>query len=108
RASIARYEIVLTDYPDYDRLDEVLFRHAECLNIMARNAEALPQLNRLVSEYPQSPFSDDARQLMAEIEKQGVAPPPAPPTPPPPSVPSATPPDAPPATTPPETTPPPP
>lgn len=107
RAAIARYEIVLADYPDYDRLDEVLFRHAECLNIMARNAEALPQLNRLVTEYPQSSFSDEARRLMAEIEKQGIAPPPAPPSP---STPPSTPPPPPgvttPATTPPPSTPP--
>jgi outer membrane protein assembly factor BamD len=102
RAALSRYEIVLADYPDYDRLDEVLYRQAECLNIMARNAEALPQLNRLVSEYPQSAFADEARRLMAAIEKQGVAPPapPNPPTPPP------TPPPATPQTTPTEVPPP--
>ena len=63
-------------------------------------------LNRLVTEYPQSSFSDEARQLMAEIEKQGIAPPPAPPAPPPPTVPPATPPATPPTTTPPPSTPP--
>jgi outer membrane protein assembly factor BamD len=88
RASITRYEIVLSDYPDYDRLDEVLFRYAECLTFMARKAEALPQLSRLVSEYPQSSFSDEARQMMSTIEKEGLVPLPAP-APPPPAAPPA-------------------
>ncbi len=83
RASIARYEIVLSDFPDYDRLDEVLFRHAECLTFMARKAEALPQLNRLLAEYPNSSFSKEARQLMSAIEKEGLGVPLAPPTTPP-------------------------
>jgi outer membrane protein assembly factor BamD len=89
RASIARYEIVLSDYPDYDRLDEVLFRYAECLTFMARKAEAMPQLNRLVSEYPESSFSDDARQLMSAIEKDGLVVPLPTPAPPPPAAPPA-------------------
>jgi outer membrane protein assembly factor BamD len=79
RAAMARYEIVLLDYPDYERLDEVLWRQSECLTFMARKAEALPQLDRLLAEYPQSPYASDARQLMDELQKemQGVPPPPA-------------------------------
>ena len=36
RAAIARYEGILADYPDYERLDEVLFRLAECLDAAGR------------------------------------------------------------------------
>jgi outer membrane protein assembly factor BamD len=76
RASIARYEILLADYPDYERLDEVLLRLAQCLVYMARKAEALPQLGRLLSEYPQSDYAREARELMEELRKDGITPPP--------------------------------
>ncbi len=52
RASIARYEVVLKEYPDYKALDEVLFRLAECLKTTGRGAEAMPHLGRLLEEYP--------------------------------------------------------
>ena len=35
-----RYEGLITDYPDYERLDEVLYRLSQCLIISARKAEA--------------------------------------------------------------------
>lgn len=65
RASIARYEVVLKEYPDYRALDEVLFRLAECLQTSGRRAEALPHLGRLLEEYPKSAWVEPARQLMA-------------------------------------------
>lgn len=65
RASIARYEVVLKEYPDYHALDEVLFRLAECLQASGRGAEALPHLGRLLEEYPKSSWAEPAKQLMA-------------------------------------------
>jgi len=67
RASVGRYEVVLDEYPDYDRLDEVLFRIAECQANMARNAEAVPHLARLLEEFPQSPYADEARALFDSL-----------------------------------------
>jgi cellulose synthase operon protein C len=61
---------VLSDYPDYDRLDEVLWRLSECLVFSARKAEALPQLDRLLAEYPQSGYASDARQLVDRLAKE--------------------------------------
>ncbi len=63
RSAIGRYEIILKDYPDYDHLDEVLFRDAECLAAAGRYAEALPQIGRLERDYPQSPFLGEAQKL---------------------------------------------
>jgi outer membrane protein assembly factor BamD len=82
RASIARYEGILTDYPDYQRLDDVLLRLAECLDITGRSSEAQPHLARLLAEYPNSEHADEARQLMAALASRAVPPPP-PATPPP-------------------------
>jgi outer membrane protein assembly factor BamD len=78
RAAIARYEGLLEGYPDYERLDEVLFRLAQCLVFMARKAEALPQLGRLLAEYPQSGYAGEAQDLIQELEKEGVKGPPGP------------------------------
>jgi outer membrane protein assembly factor BamD len=81
RAAITRYEGILRDYPDYKQLDEVLFRLAQALTLSGRNGEALPHLDRLLKEYPGSPFAEEARKLQAQL--QAVPVPVA--TPPPPS-----------------------
>jgi outer membrane assembly lipoprotein YfiO len=94
RAAILRYEGLLADYPDYDRIDEVLFRLAECLGAAGRAPEALPQLNRLINDYPQSPFVPPARRLMDVLQKLPAAP--APPSPAPSPSPAASPPASPP------------
>ncbi|HXY42494.1 MAG TPA: outer membrane protein assembly factor BamD [Vicinamibacteria bacterium] len=63
RSAIGRYETIVKDYPDYDHLDEVLFRYAECLAAAGRYAEALPQIGRLEQDYPQSSFVGEAQKL---------------------------------------------
>ncbi len=70
RAAILRYEGILADYPDYDRLDEVLFRLSECLDAAGRRAEALPLLDRLLGEYPQSAYAEGARKLKGELTEK--------------------------------------
>ena len=97
RAAVTRYEIILSEYPDYADMDEVLFRMAQALAAAARQAEALPLLGRLLAEYPQSKYGAEAKRLQGEIQKATPAlPPPASPeTSPPPSktpLPSPTPP----------------
>jgi outer membrane protein assembly factor BamD len=88
RAAIGRYEQVLRDYPDYEHLDEVLFRLGEALAASLRFKEALPVLSRLKEEYPESRWIPKADKILAEMpEMPDIAPPasvPAgPPAPPP-------------------------
>jgi outer membrane protein assembly factor BamD len=73
RSAVGRYEVLLNDYPDYEQLDEVLYRMAQCLTITGRKAEALPYLGRLLEEYPKSPFADDARGLQKQINESRPA-----------------------------------
>lgn len=77
RSAIGRYELILRDYPDYDRFDEVLYRYAECLAATGRYAEALPVLGRLQRDYPQSGFSSNAQRLRASFPSSAPTPPPA-------------------------------
>ncbi len=84
RSAIARYEGILSEFPDYERLDDVLFRLGECLLNQGRDAEALPHLQRLLDTFPQSERVAEARQLMqsADPTKRAPSPPPNPPAPP--------------------------
>jgi outer membrane protein assembly factor BamD len=75
RAAVARYEGILKDFPDFADLDLVLLHMAECLRAQGRTAEALPHLNRLIEEFPDSAQADTARSLMEEWAQD--APPPA-------------------------------
>jgi outer membrane protein assembly factor BamD len=78
RASIARYEGILNDYPDYQGLDEVLLRLSQCLCQSGRGAEAQPHLAKLQEEYPNSPLAADAKAFTCATP---VLPPPASPAP---------------------------
>ena len=82
RAAISRYEGILSEYPDYQGVDEVLFRIAECLSSEGRVPEALPHLSRLIEQFPQSEFASSAKELMTSLATASPARPPAPtPTP---------------------------
>ncbi len=67
RSAALRYQGLLDDYPDYDRIDEVLFRLGEVLVASGRGIEALPYLDRLASEFPSSPFVEPARAMISAV-----------------------------------------
>ena len=72
RSAIGRYETILSDYPDYEKVDEVLFRLGECLGFAGRYAEARPRLAQLQSEFPDSPFAAEAKKLEASFPPAAV------------------------------------
>jgi outer membrane protein assembly factor BamD len=74
RAAISRYETILSDYPDYKAIDEVLFRIGQALAACSRPAEALPHLSRLIEEYKTSRFLDDAKKLFDQLSATTPAP----------------------------------
>ncbi len=85
RAAIGRYQRVLREYPDYEALDEVIFRLGEALTASARFLEARPVFARLEEEYPESQWVPKARELLAEMpvmlppaEEAPATPPPGP------------------------------
>jgi outer membrane protein assembly factor BamD len=91
-ASLARYDLLIKEYPDYARLDEVLLHSAECLRNLGRFTEALPRVTQLLEQYPKSPLLDPARKLREELlPLVGPMAPPLPTDPPagPPAAPAA-------------------
>ena len=53
-AAIDRFNAILKNDPEYTRRDAVYFYLAEALIKMKREAEALPYLDRLISEFESS------------------------------------------------------
>ena len=72
RSAIGRYETIVSEYPDFERYDEVLFRLSQCLSYSGRYAEARPPLARLQAEFPKSPFVEEAKKLEASFPPAGV------------------------------------
>ena len=72
RSAVGRYETIVTEYPDYEKFDEVLFRLSQCLAFSGRYAEARPPLGRLQAEFPQSSFIEEAKKLEASFPPAGV------------------------------------
>jgi outer membrane assembly lipoprotein YfiO len=72
RSAIGRYETIVSEYPDFERFDEVLFRLAQCLSYAGRYAEARPPIGRLQAEFPQSPFAEEAKKLEATFPAAAV------------------------------------
>ena len=72
RSAIARYETILSEYPDYERIDEVLFRLGQVLSFAGRYAEARPQLARLRSEFPAEPLRGRGRQARSQLSALGA------------------------------------
>jgi len=54
------YEIILRDYPAYERKDEVLFSLAENLYDAGKHQQAVSYYQELLRDYPGSKFSADA------------------------------------------------
>lgn len=61
------YKEILTQYPAYDRLDQVIYRLGDGLIEDGKGAEAVSYLQRLVNNYPNSKFLPDAHLALAEF-----------------------------------------
>jgi len=67
-AAIDRFTALLKEDPQYSRRDAVYYYLADALIKMNRQAEALPYLDRLVSEFEQSEYLEQARTLAATLK----------------------------------------
>lgn len=67
-AAIDRFMSILKQDPQYSRRDGVYFYLAQSLLKMNRPAEALPYLDRLLAEFEQSEYLEDARKLAATLK----------------------------------------
>ena len=66
RESLKLYQIILKNYPNYERKDEVLFVVAYNMYEAGQKQEAIQSYNTLIKQYPQSKFVPDAYVQMGE------------------------------------------
>lgn len=61
------YADILKQYPDYARLDEVIYRLGRGLIEAGEGAKAVPLLQRLVQNYPNSQYKPEAHLALGEF-----------------------------------------
>ena len=66
KEALKLYQIILKNYPSYERKDEVLFVVAYNLYESGSKTEAIQNYNTLIKQYPQSRFVPDAYVQMGE------------------------------------------
>jgi outer membrane protein assembly factor BamD (BamD/ComL family) len=70
--AIDRFKSVLKDDPEFTRRDSVYFYLADALVKVAKPAEALPYLERLVEEFEQSDHLVLAHKMIDELKAQAL------------------------------------
>jgi outer membrane protein assembly factor BamD len=68
--AIDRFREVLRDDPGYTGRDAVYFYLAESLAKTDKRPEAIPYFERLVSEFDQSEYLEDAKKRLQELKNQ--------------------------------------
>jgi tetratricopeptide (TPR) repeat protein len=59
--AIAIYERLLTEYPNYERRDQVLYQMARAYDELGRTEEAMDVMQRLVGEFGYSRYNDEVQ-----------------------------------------------
>jgi len=67
--AIDRFKTLLTQDPGFSGRDRVYYFLGECLLNAKQLVEALPYYNRLVTEFPQSKYLEDAKKRITEIKR---------------------------------------
>jgi outer membrane protein assembly factor BamD len=68
--AIDRFVVLLKEDPEYTNRDGVYFYLAESYIKARREAEALPLLEKLISEYEVSEYLEDAKKRIAELKSR--------------------------------------
>ena len=65
------FEKVLSDHPDANFLDVILYNYGRCLFRMERKAEARKRFDQLIDEFPESQLAQDAKRIAQALAKDG-------------------------------------
>jgi outer membrane protein assembly factor BamD len=67
--ALLRFQIILDDYPNYSQMDEVYYHVAETYRKAGAPEEAVPFYQRVLNEFPESDYAEDATKRLAEIKR---------------------------------------
>ena len=68
--AIDRFNGILKNDPEYTHRDAVYYQMAQALVLIGQPAAAIPYLDKLVAEFEQSEYLEDARRQLAELKTQ--------------------------------------
>jgi len=68
--AVPRFREILKDDPQFSRRDSVYFNLAECLARADNKAEAIPYLERLLTDFVESEHLEDAKKRLQELKPQ--------------------------------------
>lgn len=71
--AIDRFTQILKNDPDYTRRDAVYYQMAQALILLDQHAAALPYLERLVNEFEQSEYLDEAKEQIPQLQARITA-----------------------------------
>jgi len=67
RASIPRFQKVLSEYPTFTKLDEVHFRIGTAYTLCRQPEEAAPHFRQIVDTFPESLYREEAQTMLSTI-----------------------------------------
>ena len=65
------FENVLSDHPDANFLDVILFNYGRCLYKLKRKPEARRKFEQLINDYPESEIASEANKIVEALKKAG-------------------------------------
>jgi TolA-binding protein len=65
------FENVLSDYPDANFLDVILFNYGRCLYKLKKKPEARQKFEHLIRDYPESDIATEANKIVEALKKAG-------------------------------------
>lgn len=65
------FEKVLSDHPDANFLDVILFNYGRCLFRLDRRTEARKRFDQLIDEFPESQLAPEAKRISQALAKAG-------------------------------------
>ena len=71
RRAIDVFENVLSDHPDANFLDVILFNYGRCLYRIDKKADARRQFDQLIEDFPDSTLATEAKRISDALAKAG-------------------------------------
>jgi len=71
KAAVSRLTDILTNYPNFSKMDEVYFYLGDSFYRWNQKEQSVPYFTKLVSDFPQSKYAKKAQKKLKEIEKKG-------------------------------------
>jgi len=70
KASVSRLTEILTNYPNFSRMDKVYYYLGNSYYKWKKFEQSIPYFTKLISDFPQSKFAEKATGKLEEIEKK--------------------------------------